>query len=494
MDLSPHHFLAVRFRQIFILVLIGLLSNTPLVAQHVDGIPHYDDSTNTGHFHIHQDSTIHSILDLFTHGHVGGHIRNYTMATINDGVLNDYWTNASGGSIHFESADWKGLQFGVKGIFSYNTLGSDLTEPDTIVGQSAKWEAELYDVSRPEEKHDLDRLEELYIKYSLGRSYVTAGKIDINRGPLFLRRDGRMKPFVYRGVWSEISDYEGHNIQLGYINGVSPRGYTEWFDLDEVIGHSSSGFQPNGERAHFQDEAGLEAIYIAGYSNTQVKDLCAQAWNYLLTGQSYISWLQLDYEKKKWLLGLQYVHQSAMDHQSSLAYEQRYIQPEERANVLSAKVGLIQNRAASSTEWSFSYLKAFDTGRFLYARELGREDFYVSQPRSWIDGFGDLEVYMLRMKYKTKLKRGEELFMDTRLSRTQSPGVNNYEFNKYDNPSFYQLTLHPQLRFAGVLKGLEVGLIYLHKMSDKDQGLTSAQTYYKTNLHHFNLVTNIYFH
>lgn len=474
-------------------VLLVLLSSLGVSAQHVDGIPHYEDSTHRGHFHIHQDSTIHNILDLFTHGHTGGHIRNYAMMTINEGPLNDYWTNASGGSIHFESADWKGLQFGVKGIFTFNAFGSDLIETDTLVGQIAKWETELYDVSRPDEKHDLDRLEELYIKYSLGKSFVSAGKIDINRGPLFLRRDGRMKPFVYRGAWTEIAEYKGHLIQLGYINGVSPRGYTEWFDLDEVIGHSSSGFQPNGEHAYHHGVSLLDAVYVAGYGNSQVKGLSAQLWNYLLKGQSNISWLQLDYKNDKYLLGLQFVHQAAEEYQSSLTYEQRYMQPEEHANVLSVKLGIEQKRAASTTEWSFSYLKAFDTGRFLFPRELGREDFYVSQPRSWIDGFGDLEVYMLRMKYKTKLKRGEELFMDARISSTQSPGVNNYEFNKYDNPSFYQLTLRPQFRFAGVLKGLEVGLLYLHKLSDQSQELTSAQTYYKTNLHHFNLVTNIYF-
>ena len=91
-------------------------------------------------------------------------------------------------------------------------------------------------------------------------------------------------------------------------------------------------------------------------------------------------------------------------------------------------------------EVSASYLKAFDTGRFLFPRELGREDFYVSHPRSWVDGFGDTEIYMLRFRYRKETKQNGRVYIDTRIAKIDAPPIDDARFNKYGLPSYYQLT------------------------------------------------------
>ena len=77
------------------------------------------------------DTTVNSITDYFLHGHINGHIRNYFMTTINNGYLSDHYANATGGSIAYSTASWKGIHFGVKGIFTYNLLSSDLAGEET---------------------------------------------------------------------------------------------------------------------------------------------------------------------------------------------------------------------------------------------------------------------------------------------------------------------------------------------------------------------------
>ncbi|NNE26653.1 MAG: hypothetical protein HKN09_07400, partial [Saprospiraceae bacterium] len=147
---------------------------------------------------VHRDSLeVHNIKEWFRSGSIHGHFRNYFMTTVNSGSLNDYTANATGGALAFSTAEYYGFSIGVKGIFTFNTYDNELLRIDEASNKFANWETELFDLTRPEEKKDLDRLEELYLKYAFGNNYISYGKLDINKGPLLKRRDGRMKPFVY---------------------------------------------------------------------------------------------------------------------------------------------------------------------------------------------------------------------------------------------------------------------------------------------------------
>ncbi len=442
-------------------------------------------------FFIHKNDSIKTLKDFFILGHAQGHIRNFTMATIHEGELQDYWTNATGGALKYETAEWYGLSLGVKGIFTYNTISSDLNEIDPLTGRSAIWEKELYDVLRPEEKYDLDRLEELYVKWRVGRSYLAYGKLDIDQGPLLKRRDGRMKPFVYRGFWSEFNEFEGHRLRLGWIDGVSPRGMTEWFDMNDAIGINGNGRQPDGTAADYHGSSGIKGIGVIGYENSQTENLKLNIWNYYFDRQSDISWLQADYKKENVIAGFQYVHQRSLSTQSSLSYEERYMQSDETANVLSVLLGFQNNK--SGVEISAAYLKAFDTGRFLFPRELGREDFYVSQPRSWVDGFGDTDIYSLRFRFRKDIKYHGSWNIDTRIAKIDAPAPAEAQFNKYGIPSYYQLSLFPRYTFSNLLDGLDVGLLYVWKMSQGGLDLSPQQQFYRTDLHNLNLIANINF-
>lgn len=428
-----------------------------------------------------------TISDVFRHGHLHGHIRNMYMHTINDGELQDYWANATGGALRYETGIYKNFSAGVKGIFTYNTFSSDLNKKDPITGKSAAWEKELYDYTRPEEKKDLDRLEELYISYHHKRSVVSYGKIDINEGPLFLRRDGRMKPFVFRGLWSQIHEWEHHDIYAGWINGVSPRGITEWYPINEAIGINNNGYEPDGSKSHYHETAETKGIGILGWNGEIKEHIDFKIWNFYFHNMMYTLWLQMDGHYKDFYGGAQYVYQHPVGNQYDLEYNSRYMQPDEEANVVSFKTGYKKGQF----DFSLAYLHAFDTGRFLFPRELGREDFYVSQPRSYIDGFGDLDVYMVRVGYNPEFIPGAHI--DLRLSRTQTTGTTGYEFNKYGLASFDQINAIINYKMHGSLKGLNLKLWYISMFDTAGEIIPIENKAYKYDYHHFAFATNIEF-
>ncbi len=186
-------------------------------------------------------STIHvkdtfNLAQHFSKGHVSGHFRNFFMNTINEGSLRDYWTNAFGMSLHYESLPYKGFMFEMKGIFTFQTFSSDLNYEDPIAGSVSKWEHELYDVLDPENRTDLDRLEELFLHYQWDNSFIRYGRIPINKTPLINQRDERMKPFAFEGMYSEIEFAKKWKSKSIIIHGVSPRSTVEWFQLNEAIG------------------------------------------------------------------------------------------------------------------------------------------------------------------------------------------------------------------------------------------------------------------
>lgn len=452
-----------------------------------------DDCYNYDH-HTHPEDTtheVHSVKEFFTGGKVEGHMRNYFMATINQGDLKDYWANGTGGALAYHTDIWKGWQFGVKGIFTFNTASSDLNELDTLVGKSAKWEKELFDVNRPYVTHDLDRMEELYIKYHYKSSFAAFGKLDINEGPLLLKRDGRMKPFVFKGFWSEFNEIKKLKLNVGWIYSVSARGMTEWHNMSEAIGLNNNGYQPDGSKAEYKDHVHTDGLFVLGGKYEITPNWKLKAFNYYIHHLIDINWLQLDYNKGHYFAGLQYVYEFADPQQSHLDYENRYYQPNEHANVISAQLGW--QSKDQKIKVSGAYLHGFDTGRFIFPREITREGFYVSQPRSWIEGYAEVDVFAFRAVMQFNKKGWSNWSFDARFQSIMNQGVDDFVNNKYGNPSAYQGIFLVNYSPKKVLTGVHFTFMYVGKYTPDSEDLTLSQTFYKTNLHHFNFITNIYF-
>ena len=449
---------------------IGLLSYSTIFGQHSSS----QNDTIT---------EIKSLKDFFLKGNTHGHFRNFFMTTINKDALNDYWTNATGGAIHYESATWNNFQIGVKGILTFKTFSSDLNAVDSLANSTAKWEKELYDISRPFEYKDLDRLEEFYISYAKESCHFTLGKLDLNKGPLLLRRDGRMKPFVYRGVWGQFKINETQKLEVGFLDKLSPRGMTEWYTLNDAIGLIDAN---PGENAidHYHQTSKTRGLGVVGYV-LENQILKSQFWNYALDRIMNTSWIKVDASLKNYFFGIQMANQFGYKNQSVLANENRYFQPNEASYVVSSQVGL----NFTKIELGIAHLYSHSNGKFLFPKEMGRENFYVSQPYSWVNGLGNLNVFQLRSTFQSTSSKWK---FDYRLSYWNAPQRSNYKNNKYKVGDYVQSTFQLAFLPSNHWDGLEVLLNYIARWSP-DRNTSLESQFYKTNLHHVDLVMNINF-
>ena len=163
-----------------------------------------------------------AISKAFQYGVMQGHFRYFSMFTDNQAQLSDYYALAGGGGIRYETAPYHGLQFAVSGFYIFNLASSDLGIPDSLSGSKSRYELGLFDLEDPENKKDLDRLEEFYLKYTKSKSSITLGRQLINT-PFINLQDGRMRPTGVEGAWLVSEDIKNTKFEGGLLWAISPR-------------------------------------------------------------------------------------------------------------------------------------------------------------------------------------------------------------------------------------------------------------------------------
>lgn len=448
-------------------LMIFLITSSASPQEHVSGLG--------------QEQGQKQLVNMFSRARVHGHIRNYFLNTINSGGNPDFYTNATGAAVGVRSGSFHGFEIGVKGIFTYKTFGGDLRPEEGSRG-GAKWEYELYDVMEKGNFDDLDRLEELYVRYTFGKSYLSFGKIRTEYTPLLNESDGRMKPFAFKGTWGNFHLFEGHDVDLGWLTGVSPRSTTEWYDLHEGIGLFAEGLQPNGEQADYHEQYNPAGIGVLGY-HFQNRDFRLDFYDWFLDKMMNTTWVQADYTVLNLNLGVQYVYQFPMSYSEELPYINRYIQPDENGQVLSSQL------AWKHDTWciGMAYTHAFDSGRFLFPKELGRDHFYTSISRSRLEGLGGVNVYTFKGEYFVN----SDLSLGLEMQQLSGIEMGEEGWNKYNADKSFQVNTRLQYMLHGFLEGLQLDLLWVYKQNDNI--LDPGRAFNKSNYNQVNFVTNFYF-
>lgn len=404
------------------------------------------------------DST--SLLSAFRKGTISGHFRYYLMATDNKRGLTDYYANAVGGGIKFETGKFKNFQIGVSGFFVFNVGSSDLTIPDPKSNQMNRYETGLFDIEDPSNKKNIDRLEELYIKYHFKTSTITFGKQLINT-PFINLQDGRMRPTEVEGVWAEINAAKTIKIQLGYIYGVSPRSTVRWYKTGESIGVYPVGITETGSKSGYAGNLESNGIAVTGISFQQNKNLKLQFWNQFTENIFNSAMLQADFEyaipgTSKLLAAVQVVRQDAVKDGGNHDPSKAYFKKGGKAFTLGAKFGWKNEK----WETTLNYNRITAHGRYLMPREWGRDPFFTFLPRERNEGLGNVQAVVGKVNYKMMALR---LSSSLAFGYYKLPEVTNYALNKYGLPSYNQLNIDLRYKFAGLLKGLETQLLYVYK-------------------------------
>ena len=434
------------------------------------------------------DST--SILSAFRKGTFSGHFRYYFMATDNKEGLTDYYANAVGGGIKFETGKFKNFQVGVSGFFVYNIGSSDLSIPDSKTKQMNRYETGLFDIEDPSNKKDIDRLEELYIKYHFKSNHITLGKQLINT-PFINLQDGRMRPTEVEGIWTEINSIKKIKLQLGYLYGISPRSTVKWFKVAESIGVYPVGVNDEGIKSAYAGNLESKGIFLAGITTQLNENLKLQFWNQYTENIFNSAMLQADYEypltqNSKLFAAAQFVRQDAVDDGGNEDPSKTYFEKGARAITFGTRLGWKNDK----WETSLNYNRITADGRYLMPREWGRDPFFTFLPRERNEGLGDAHAVVGKVNYKIPKAR---VTTSIAFGHYELPDVTDFKLNKYGIPSYNQLNIDARYKFGGILKGLETQLLFVYKGKTGNSYENDKYVINKVDMSLWNIVFNYQF-
>lgn len=427
-----------------------------------------------------------SLQDFFRKGTLFGHGRTFFMATDNADGFKDYHALAAGMGIAYESGSIYGFQMGFSGFFNYRLVSNDLHAADPRTGIPNRYEVGLFDMQRPQERGDMDRLEDLFVKYS-NRSFTAIfGKQPV-RSPFINPQDGRQRPTLVEGLqmhWKASSKLQLHG---AYLYAISPRSTVHWFGVGQSIGVFPAGINANGQASNYAGKIPAAFVAFAGASYKPIAGLELQAWNMYVDRLMNNLLLQADYRLPvgdgAFRMGAQYIAQNGMV-EAGAAHD--YLQPGHRARVYGARVGADLPRKFQMT---LNYSHIADADRYLMPREWGRDPMFTFLPRERNEGYANVDAISLSIKKQVNGK----LMLSSGTGAYRLPDPGDAVRNKYAMPSYYQINLDAFYTFGGWFEGFTGQLLYVYKTPMSTAPLNDRWVVNKVNMSLWNVVVNYHF-
>ncbi len=434
------------------------------------------------------DST--TLQGALKQGTISGHIRNVTMATDNAAGLTDSYANGLGLGIGYESAPFHNFQVGISGFFMYNLFSSDLGVIDSMTGAPNRYEIALFDV---QDAHNtqLNRLQNLYLKYSLDNFSIKIGK-QLIRTPFINQQDGRLAPTMVEGALFEWKN-SSSKVEGGWINKISPRGTLRWFPVASSIGIYPRGFTTNGSRSGYVGNLTSAGIFYAGLTHSITPQNTLQAWDFYVENIYNSLLLQFNSEKTsgangaKILMGLQLIMQTAINYGGNPEPQKAYLPQGGAAYSLGAQFGYV----FPSSTWKFmvNYNHITNDGRYLMPREWGRDPFFTFIPREKNDGFGGVDAINAVISHDF----GSGFTSEIMYGHYYLPDVKNVLLNKYGLPSYNHCNINTKYNFSGHLKGLDMQFLFVYKGLLGNSYGDATYIYNKVTMAHYELIANYNF-
>ena len=439
-----------------------------------------------------QDSSrSRSLVSFFKAGKMNGHFRYYFMTTDNQPGLQDYHANAIGGGLRYETAPFHGFQIGIAGFYIFNIGSSDLTKRDPKTNQLSRYETGQFNIRDLGNKHDMDRLEDLFLKYSIGKTSIVAGRQNI-KSPFINPQDGRMRPTAESGVWVEsLGDIKNTEIRAGFIHAISPRGTLEWFHLGESIGVYSAGVDIYGDKSKYASQIHSDGVFLSNVTHNFKKKVKVQVWNQFVQNIFNTAMVQADGTfplVKDWNLvtGFQYIRQDAVANGGNTDQTLTYAHKGWKSNIFGVRLG-VKNK---NFETHISYTRITRDGRFLMPREWGREPLYTFMARERNEGAGNVHAFVFRIANPFPKAR---LRPEIAVGYYRLPDVTDFRLNKYGMPSYWQINTSLKYEFEGFMKGLDAEILALYKGISGETYNNPTNVFNKVDMFHLNVILNYHF-
>ena len=448
----------MKYYSYFICILI-----MPFISQAQNNQQQFEsiDSIKHGSFNPNEAQNFH---EWFKKGYVSGLFRSNTIQTHRPSANTFSAAAGLGGRLYYHSAYWHGFQMGVGGIYTYNVLSTDLgnTTENTYI---TKWERQLFDLADINNKHDLDRLEELFIKYRYKDSYLKVGKMLLNTA-LVNPQDSRMKPSAFQGIWLDWN--EGHRFEVngGFFNKVSPRSTTEWVSISESI-----GLYDHLLDSELKDPSiNTRGLGILGGHYLPTDKISIHSWQYYIDQVSFLSFNQLEFTHNEIQLGVQHLYQNSLG-------ENEYLNAGYTAQLLSGQLKWVSNK------WQLSYNQTLSLTEdaFRFPAEWGAEPFYTFISRHRIEGLDDVNSKAVKLDLQP-LKNWSDLNIGL-----YAVSSNFYQDN--EDLSLTQFSMDIQTAFKGDWKQLKLRFLNTYLVPTG----FAEQSFLHESIFHSQLIMNYQF-
>ncbi len=429
-----------------------------------------------------------SLLAAFKNGTVNGHFRYFLSSTMNSGNLKDYHANALGGGLRFETGSFHSFKVGISGFYIFDAGSSDLAAKDELSGQSNRYEIGLFDITNPANLNEINRLEELFIKYQADGTKITFGRQLLNT-PFINLQDGRMRPTAVEGLWIESKLNKNHQIQLGWLYNIAPRSTSKWYDAGESVGLYAVGVDSKGVKSDYAGNTVTKGILLSNYQVKVQSAFDINIWNMWVENVMNATMAQIDWESKlkdgKLYSSLQVSTQIKSGNGGNPDITKAYYTNTKAVNTYGARVGWKN----SNWDYSLNFNRITNAGRYLMPREWGRDYFFTFLPRERNEGFGDITALLAKASYIFRKSTTIQLAVGT----YRLPDVKNYALNKYGMPSYHQFNIDIRHKFSGFLNGLEAQLLWVSKFNNGDTYDNPKYIIHKVDMHLLNAVMNFRF-
>lgn len=419
-------------------------------------------------------------------------VRNFTSATINHGLLADYAANGISIALDYHSPSWHGFSFAFGGALIENPFHTKhIWEKDSIANQHSRYESELFDLGEPHKHSDLTLMEEMFLRYTGKKFTASVGNL-LLKTPFINPQDGRLRPTMVRGFWTEMQLAKKLFAEGGWLTHVAPRSTTEWYKMGESLGVYWAGLAPNGQLSNYRHHVktkgvGIAALIWKGYEGK------FQLWNTYFENVTNTLLMQADVPlahgirgEASWELGLQLIRQDVIGQGGNPQPEFAYAEQGKHSQAVSAQL----LHRFGKNRWKAAYTNISGTTRFLMPREWGREPFYTFMERERNEGLRTVNAFMTELQTDWLPKC---LQSSLGVGYYNLPSPHNAAYNKYQMPSFAQINAELNYR-ASFLKGLSLQALYVYKHAMEVEDIPMEFLHNRANMHLINFVVRYEFH
>lgn len=459
---------------------------------------------NSGHIEantlINQVDTIKSdslnrlrVNDFFSSERIKGNIRYFSMATDNSPGYTDYYANALGFGLKYETPVFKRFSIGLSAYLIKNIASSDLTRPDSISGQPNRYEIGLFDLRSNNKNGIYYRYEDLFIKYKYKNSHFIFGRQAINTA--FINpQDGRMRPTYVEGLTFEINELKKVTFKGGWLYKIAPRSTTKWFGIGESIGIYPTGLNPDGSPSKYAGNISSDWISYFNVNYKINRNLSLELWNQHIDriinsslAQANLTF-QLSAPKDIHLnIGGQFIYQKAQSNGGNDILSKTYTNPGNEAYIFSSRIELEKKKKGFI---QVNYTRITKNGRYLMPREWGKDPMFTFLPRERVEGMADVHAFSL-VGSKTLGKSGFKLNLG--IGTYQLADAKNAAFNKYAIPAFRQYNFDLRYNAIKYIKGLDFQLLIAYKERTGESYANPRLIVNKVDMTNYNLVINYNF-